>query len=482
MIGRMSIHLMKNLILHFAVLGLSFLALSPARAAFNPAVVASDAQWVVFIDVNDLRASALGQQLIDAAQKQVQIGLANSSIQFDFQKVLATIESVTAYGANFSSDPKMLDGTLLIRGTAELRKIVVGLAAQATVTTPEQVTELQDLPFEAYLVGGQAIVGFPPEPIILVSKSKPQLLKALAVFRGTSPSLAQAPSSPLRALLPAAGHSYLVAASLAPTEKWAQVDGPQTRILQLVSSGSLTLGDDGPRTAAFVRLTASSDDMADKLLKIVQGLTAIAALTETNDKQLSEFLQSAVVEKQDRTVTVRLAYATDRLVQMIQNAQTPEKTAPAAGTPGSAPATASKVVAEWKPDQAPANTPPSAALLATHEIENIHLVNGATISLIGRRDRKGAAIFDCVEIAPMPGTGTPLRFEAENMRLKSYRVQNAPYASHGKFIALIGSFGSAQFEFPGEDGDYVIRVRYLEETPGKTILSVNVKDPEPEAK
>ena len=35
------------------------------------------------------------------------------------------------------------------------------------------------------------------------------------------------------------------------------------------------------------------------------------------------------------------------------------------------------------------------------------------------------------------------------------------------------------FEFPGEDGDYVIRVRYLEETPGKTTLSVNVRNPEP---
>ena len=472
---------MKNLTLHFAALGLSFLALSPARAAFNPAVVAADAQWVVFLDVNDLRASALGQQLIDAAQKQVQIGLANSDIHFDFQKTLATIESATAYGANFSSNPKMLDGTLLIRGTAELRKIAVGLAAQATVTTPAQVTELQDLPFEAYLVGGQAIVGFPPEPVILVSKSKPQLLKALAVFRGTSPSLAQAPSSPLRALLPAAGHSYLVAASLAPTEKWAQVDGPQTRMLQLVSSGSLTLGEDGPRITAHVRLGASSDDMADKLLKIVQGLTAIAALTETNDKQLSEFLQSAVVEKQDRTVTVRLAYATDRIVQMIQNTQSPAKTAATAGTPGSAPVTASKVVAEWKPDQAPANTAPSAALLATHPIENVHLVNGATVSLVGRRDRNGAAIFDCVEIAAMPGTGSPLHFEAENMKLKGYVVKNAPYASHGKFITLSGSYGTAQFEFPGEDGDYVIRVRYLEETPGKTTLSVSVKDPEPEA-
>jgi len=470
---------MKNLTLHFAAVGLSLLAFSPVRAAFNPAVVAADAQWVVFLDVNDLRASALGQQLIDAAQKQVQIGLVNSDIHFDFQKTLATIESITAYGANFSPDPKMLDGTLLIRGTPDLRKIVEALVIQGTVTTPERVTELKDLPFAAYAMDGQVIVGFPPEPIILASKSKPQLLKALAVFRGTSPSLAQTPSSPLRALFPAAEHSYLVAASLVPTEKWAQVDGPHTRILQMVSSGSLTLGENGPRTTAFLRLTASSDDMADKLLKIVQGLTAIAALAETNDKQLSEFLQSAAAEKQDHTVTVRLAYATDRLVQMIQNAQSTAKTAAAAGSPGSTPANAGKVVAEWKPDQAPANTAPSAALLATRTIENVHLVNGATISLVGRRDHNGAAIFDCVEIAPMPGTGTPLRFEAENMRLKGYRVQNAAYASRGKFITLIGSFGSAQFEFPGEDGDYVIRVRYLEEAPGKTTLVVNVKDPEP---
>jgi hypothetical protein len=147
--------------------------------------------------------------------------------------------------------------------------------------------------------------------------------------------------------------------------------------------------------------------------------------------------------------------------------------------PGATPANAGKVVAEWKPDQAPANTAPGAALLATRTIENVHLVNGATISLIGRRDQNGSAIFDCVEIAPMPGTGSPLRFEAEGMKLSGYRVQNAPYASRGKFIALQKSYGSAQFEFPGEDGDYVIRVRYLEETPGKTTLSVNVRNPEP---
>ena len=472
---------MKNLTLQFAALGLSFLAFSPVRAALDPAIVGADAQWVVFLDVNELRDSALGKELIGIAQKNVQIGMANSPIQLDFTKTLASITTVTAYGANFNSDAKKIDGSLVIRGTADLRKIAEALVVQATVTTPERVTELKDLPFAAYAIDGQVIVAFPPEPIILISKSKPQLLKALAVFRGTGPSLAQTPSSPLRALLPAPGHSYLVAASVMPTEKWLSADGPHTRILQLVSSGSFTLGGDGPRTISLVRLAANSDDTADKLQKIAQGLAAMAALAQTNDKQLSEFLQSAVVEKQDRTVTIRVAYATDRLVQMIQNTQSQPKTAAAPGSPGPAPTppTAGKVVAEWKPDQAPADAAPGAALLATHTIENVHLVNGATISLVGRRDSKGAAIFDCVEIAPMPGTGAPLRFEAEKMTLVGYRIQNAPYASRGKFIALQGTFGSAKFEFPGEDGDYVIRVRYLEETPGKTTMIVNVKDPEP---
>ncbi len=470
---------MKNLTLHIATVGLSFLALSPAYAALDPGIVGADAKWVVFLDVNELRDSALGKELIGIVQKHVQSEMSNRSVQLDFTKTLASIGTVTAYGANFSRDANLLDGSLVIRGTTDLRKIAEALVVQATVTTPERVTELKDFPFDAYAIGGQVIVAFPPEPIILVSKSKPQLLKALAVFRGTDPSLAQTPSSPLRALLPAAGHSYVVAASLMPTEKWASADGPQTRMLKMVQSSSLTLGEDGPRTAAHVRLSADSDDNADKLHKIVQGLAAVAALAETGDKQLTEFLQSAVVEKQNRTVTVHLAYATDRLVQMIQNAQSSAKPAATPSLPGTTPANAGKVVAEWKPDQAPANTAPGAALLATRTIENVHLVNGATVSLVGRRDLKGTAIFDCVEIAPMPGTGSPLRFEAENMRLRGYRIQNAPYASHGKFIALQGSFGSAQFEFPGEDGDYVIRVRYLEETPGRTTLSVNVRNPEP---
>lgn len=468
---------MKNKLRLFVIASLTWLLLCPlARADFNPAIVASDAKWVAFLDVAELRGNALGKQLIESAQKNPKFGAgADGKVVIDFQKTLATIESITAYGANFSKDPKTFDGTLLIQGTAELRKIAVGIAAQATISTPNHVSELKDLPFEAYLIDGQTIVGFPPEPIVLVSKSKPQLLKALAVFRRTSPSLAQTPASPLADLLAKSGHSYVVAASLVPTEKIFPEDGPQTRILQMANSGMILLSEEDTRTVAHLQLAASSDEMADKLLKIVQGLVAVASLTESNDKYLAEFLQSATVERQNRIVTVHLSYATERLVQMIQNAQQTAKSASPAGAhsmPG-------KVVAEWKPGKAPAGVPPSAELLADHTIENVRLYNGSTITLIGRRAHNGAAMFDKVEISAQPGSATSLRFEAEGMKHRGFRIQNAPFASRGKLIALTGSFGSAQFEFPGEDGVYQIRVRYVEEAPGKTTLAVNVKDPDP---
>jgi hypothetical protein len=94
---------MKNLTFYFATLGLSFLALSPARAALDPAIVGADAKWVVFVDVNELRDSALGKELIGIVQKHVQSELTKSPVQLDFTKTLASIGTVTAYGANFSS-------------------------------------------------------------------------------------------------------------------------------------------------------------------------------------------------------------------------------------------------------------------------------------------------------------------------------------------------------------------------------------------
>ena len=219
------------------------------------------------------------------------------------------------------------------------------------------------------------------------------------------------------------------------------------------------------------------------------------SLAENNDRQLAEFLASAVVEKKGQTVSIEVGYSSDRLTQMIQNAQqhvgqrAPPPNKPAPETPKNF----GTVVAEWKLDRAPANAEPSAADLADHIIANVHLATGSTITLSGQRhpgnrgQAFGNARIDRVEIFPMAG-GAGLRFEAENMRLRGFHrfsgpgysiIQKAPYASGGRMIGTNGQFAIAQFEFPGADGDYIVHVHYMEESTGTTTLAVSVRDPAP---
>lgn len=447
----------------------------PARAAFNPHIVAADAQWVLYADVNALRNSVLGREFIATVQRQMPVPPPTAGMEFDLQRLLSTIGNVTAYGTNFSHDPKLIDGALLVEGTGELRRIAEGWLAQASLTKPNEVTETTEMPFPGYVVGRELFIGFPPEPVILLGKSAAHLVKARDVFRGNALTLAQASSSPLSQLVTKAGNAYGLAASVLPPEGIGGT-GPQARILQLIGTGIATLGESNQRTVAHADLIAKSDSNAEKLLKIMQGLTAMASLTETNDRNIAEFLQSAVVERRERTVSVDVSYASDRLVQMLQTA-TQQKPAPTATM--QVPPTFGTVLGEWKLEQAPPNTPPSAALLAERVIPNVHLVTGATLTLTGLRTQRGqggTAAVDCVEILPMSG-GPGLRFEAENMRLRGYMQRNAPFASGSMLIGHLGYFASAQFEFPGAEGDYMIKVRYLEEAAGTTKLGLSLRAP-----
>ena len=159
-----------NNLSRLALLPLPLLMLCPVHADINPSNIAADAQWVVAIDLNDLRNSTLGKGLMDMAQKQMAIETARNpqaadlvvgNIRINYQKFSEMVGSVTAYGSNFSPDPKQMDGALVFQGTPDLRKIAEALALQGTLVAPDKVKELKDLPFAAYELGGRADRRFP---------------------------------------------------------------------------------------------------------------------------------------------------------------------------------------------------------------------------------------------------------------------------------------------------------------------------------
>ncbi len=481
---------MKRITHSLLALGVPLMSLAPlsVSAALDQKIVGADAKWVMHLDLNDLRASVVGKEVLTqvmALQAQ-EMKKENVPLQVNIPKVLEAIGSITAYGTNFEKDPNLVDGALIIQGTPELRKIAEGLVAQTTVSHPEALTELKDLPFEAYAVGNEMIVAFPKEPIVLASKSKAQLLEAHKVFRGEARSLAKTKDSPLNGLIRNQTGAFVLAASVVPSENFFKNDGPEARILQMTKSASVELGEEGQATFAHVQLLASSDDMADKLMKILQGITAMISFAETNDKYLAEFLRSVTVTREKKTVTLHLAYSSERLVQMGRELQQKQRSRPNRPVDdgvrrdvisGPVPAVEEKVVLQWKADQNLGNMGVSAKTLVSRTVSNVTLRPGEIIVLTGHRNEGENARIDYVEISPMDGSGVSERVEAEKMELVNYSLLSSGHASGGKLIQSLDPWGTARFPFAGAAGNYILTVRYVDENDGKASFFVSVKAP-----
>jgi hypothetical protein len=462
---------MKSLhILAIAALGL--LPLSPGHAALDPKIVNADARWLVHVDFNLLRESEIGRKLLELANKNHPAN-AETPVTVDFQKVLAAVGKATAYGSNFDHKPELVDGSLVVEGTADLRKIAEGYVAQAMLSTPEAITEIKDLPFEAYSLHGDVFIGFPKEQIIIVSKMKSQLVRAQELYRGKGASLAKASSSPLRDLIPASRDAFLVAASVVPGESIAAEGGPQARLIRMANSASIALGEKDKLTFANIKLIADSADAADKLQKIVQGLTAMASLTHSNNNDLEEFMKSVTVERQDLAVQLNLAYSSERLSGMIQNLQQAhrhqehETHSEESG----------KVIAQWKADQDLGSDQPDEKIFTSHAIDNVQLASGAIIRLTGNADAGEHARIDYLEVHAADNSSPALKFEAEYMKLSHYHSEKVPAASGGKVIMARGRAGVAELQFPGAAGTYNVTVRYLDESDGKSTFTLRVDEP-----
>lgn len=456
---------MKNILQTSAAIAFALVALPAAPAAYNPAVVASDARWVVYADLNSLRESTLGKELV-AALSQAQAQATGGAVGLDVPKLLMTVGSLTAYGTNLTGDPQMLDGALVAEGTADLRKIAESLLLQGTIAQPEVFSEVTDLPFPAYALAdpkapaGQQtklVIAFPPEPIVLVGKSKAQLVKAREVFRGKAPSLAKAGSNAFAKFSNLSDGAYLFAATVVPSDPIFPEKSPQTRLLQLTNSGAVALGERGDDTFARVELLATSEPNAKKLMTILEGLTAMLSMAETSNNQLGEFLKSAAVTQEKDRVALRLAYPTARLLQMSQALHSQIEGKPRVNA--LQPLTIGRSVAEWTSQDA-ASTPAvvDSSGVAWQTVENVSLVNGSLITVGRATNGAKVAKIDRVEILSADGSGSPLVWRQEAMR---------------------GVRGNMwQFAFPGVAGNYTLRVGYINDpVDSKARFALSVSDP-----
>lgn len=462
-----------------------------ALAAFDPAVVPAEAQWVFYVDVHGLRASAMGAELM-AMIPEMDLDSKQLPLKLNLPKLIESIDSATAYGTRITKNADEMDGALVIRGTEDLRKIVQGVMLASLGAEDGKgefkVKELTGLGYEAYQVQDEVIVALPPGNAILVSKSKESLTAARGLLASDKGSLAKSKNAMLTPLIPGGVTPYVLTATVIPRESGLiPEEGPQARILQMASAASVALGESGSMTTARIQIDATSAEMADRLIKILQGFVAMLSFAETDDAALASFLRSVTVEKTPSGALLNLAYPTDRLVQMLKTIKEEESRGHAhAGDhdkddEDSKPAPVQgRIVSEWTADKALGSERPTPDTIVTHTIEGVALKTGDMIWLNGNRNRGEHARFDYVDIAPANKSGSAVRFEAENMRLSGYETEEVEFASGGELIKLEDDAGSARFAFPGTAGNYSLTIAYVDENDGKSPLSISITDSKPQ--
>lgn len=458
----------------------TLLSWTSGHAAFDPTIVPADSQWLVYLNFNTLRESELGRQMVEMIPV-AEMTQGDDAIRPNIPKIFETVGSITAFGRDFPRNPQSANGALILQGTPDLRTIVEGLMAQLTVMHPEGVAEVADLPFEAYsiqggnaAVGAQVMVALPPEPIVVVSKSREQLLNALEVFRENAPSM-RTERSALAALIPQTGAYYMIAASNVPSSTMFPANAPQSRILQMAKSAAIAVGEEADRVVARLQLDASTDDLAVKLEKIVDGVIAMASLAETNDQRLNEFIQSFDSTREGRTIRIELSYPTARIMEMIQTVTTPPPPTPSAAAQTLSPP--GSELDRWVADQNPGDLGAGPTGFLTHTIENVRLQPGTLIVLSSIRGDGENGRFDYVDVVPAGGE-QPVRLEAEYMRLNNYRVESVSHASGGEVIIIEGSPSDARTQWSGGAGDYTLQVRYVDENDGASTFAVSLIEPE----
>lgn len=455
----------------------SLLLLVPtvARAAFNPAIVPADAQWVLHADLTALRDTVIGQKLLEQLPP-IELTDEKDPVRPNIRKIMETVGTATAFGTDLSGKPEAIDGALVLQGTTDLRKIVEGFIAQMSLTKPEDVVEITDLPFEAYVMSGEVFVGLPSEPIVLVSKSRAQLVKALDVFRGKAPSL-ESGKATIGTMLPKSGKYFLMGASIIPSnQQLFDGNGPEARILQMAKSGSAAVGEEGEQAVARVQLVSASPEIATKLVKIVEGITAMLSLAETDDERLKDFVNALKVQRAENEVTLGFSYPTARILKMVEDLQQAQAKHEH-HEPGSAKALSieGEVISQWTADRQLGGDTPSSSNLTTRKTDGISIKPGSTVVLTGRRHEGEHARWDYVELTPVAG-GSPQRFEAEYMRLAGYSIETFRDASGGEVIKTDGD-GTARFRFNGAAGDYEVTIGYVDENDGRAPFAFSVLAP-----
>jgi len=286
--------------------------------------VAADAKWLVHVDVDKLRSTTVGAYVI----KQVlQTKLESLKSQFDLDVDLNKISSLTAYGNGYQTKPDF-NGVVLINTDLDLQKALdaaIEKISQGSSNTPAAIQKTQEGKVTTYSMKDNLVASFQPGKPVIVGKSLDSVQKARDVLSGASANLA---STKTFSEFPASQKAYFFLAAADISKLTGEFSGrpgeddaanPKAKILKLAEGGRVVLGENADQLFLEVSLKARTAELVTQMQQVIQGMIALASLSQPDNQDLQQLAQSAKVSTDGNIVSLKLGYPADKALVMLNS-------------------------------------------------------------------------------------------------------------------------------------------------------------------
>jgi hypothetical protein len=306
-------------------------------------IVSAEAKWLLHADLDNLRQTQLGRRLFtDVIQKSLAKTLADLNHNFNLELDVDKLESITAYGESFRAKPKS-DGVLLLRTGMKVDQLLQTLVAQQTNLAPQMdvgaVELVQQEPYKLYGVEGELFL-VPWRSMLLASQSRSQLDKAMQVIEGKKPNLKSSRAFADFPSPPEAFFFLAVAEGFNPDQEKPEKDQeendpfnkiaknlpPQAKILQMADGGRVVLGEKADNVFVHLALKAKTKDSAIQIQQVLQGMSALLALSKANNPDF--FLPPINITTETRTVLINVDYPVDKVLRALDDFEPGAKVKP----------------------------------------------------------------------------------------------------------------------------------------------------------
>ena len=287
-------------------------ALSAVAGPVQRSQVAADAKWLLHLDADAFKRTALGGQFMTdvldvksaKAKEDLKAGL-------DFVLDWRQIHSITAYGSQHSQhgDPK---GILLIQTDMLVQPALERAIAKNIPNL--RVERFEYTPAPLYQLNGDPWVAFQPGGLVVLSKARESVEKALAVFSGERANLT---STTTFEGYPAAPFSFFM---LGVAEGLGQDVNlpPNAAVLKKAEGGRLVIGEKGDRVALRLEVKTASAEVAQQIQQVLQGLLALGALSADQKPDLAALVQGASVAQNGAMVSVGVELPVAKVLNKIK--------------------------------------------------------------------------------------------------------------------------------------------------------------------